>query len=419
MTVGCIDSASIMNAVGALVSHKKYHPENYREWNEWTNDSIAHVAMRLITHGEIEIPTGPLPDVCGLSPYSTLTRCYDKAIDGLKILDRYQRVPGDIHFPVANSLFKNWLIENADELPVIIQKTQAESSYHGWIKWAIAEAWVDDSRRMNGLFNENMVSTLSPILCVSETKLKNLLIETRDPAQVKKWSEGHDLNRNFDLAKEAYVASAILRGKFHEKISVVQGKGGIRHPIRGYLPIETDAPEITEYTCPKALEFMINIINKHALIETTPEDRINHWINNILKIRNAYVRKNLDNAFYWDQNFENHEVFKIVMGTIDKFELIMHRKPLEDKFETMVMAGIGAGIALSSYCLNLPWAVDPLSTIVIAGLSSAASDCVIRRLEKKKDIGRSLAEKIEKLTRNEDSLYNLATASPGLVIHKK
>jgi hypothetical protein len=177
------------------------------------------------------------------------------------------------------------------------------------------------------------------------------------------------------------------------------------------LPIKKSSSEITEYTCPKVLAIMIDLINKHALIETNPENRINHWTNNIKKIRYVYQHEVLDDAFYRDQNLEDRKAFKIVMSTIDKFELIMHRKRLEDLFETITSVGIGLSSAAVLKYLNLPWTVDIPSSIALKYAT--------RRTDIGKDIGRYLAKKTEKMTRDEDSLYNLATASPGLFIRRR
>jgi len=393
-----------------LVSHKKYHRLNYCDWNEWTTSSITDATVRLITYDKLEVAPPPSSGRWGSPPYSTLTSCYDTALAKLQILVRPQRSQGDICVPVANNFFRNWLIENADKIPTIIKKTQAEASYSGWIKWAIAEAWVDHSERQNGLFNEKMINSLSFSLDVSQEKLKTLLMKTRDPIQVKKWSNGHDLNEDFNLAREVFAASSILRGKFHEEIAAVQRIGCTRHPIRKYLPIDIDPLQVvTECTHPKALYYLVNIINKNSLIENNPKDRISLWVDNIALARDAYLQKKLDDAFYWDRNLEEKEVFRIVEATVEKLRLRLYRGYLEDIFEFIATVGIGLAEGATASYFNLPWMSATL------GISSPVG-YMIWRLEKGKAIGKYLAEMAEKSTRVEGSLRDLATAPPGLVI---
>lgn len=410
MHVGYIDSASLTDAVGALISHRKYHPQNYYDWNEWTANNIIDTVTRIITYDKLEVAPPPSLGCWGSAPYSTLTSCYDIALTKLQILVKPQRPPGDICEAVSNHRFKNWLAKDADKIPTIIAKTKEEASFPKWINWAITEAWVDHSNRQSGLFNENIIPNLSLALDVSQEKLRALLIKTRDPVQVKKWSEGQDLSRDFYLAREAYVASSILRGKFHEEIASVQHIGRTRHPIRKYVPIDIDPSHVVnEYAYPTALNYLVNIINKNALKETNPNDRISLWVDNISLARDAYQQRKLDDAFYWDQNLDEIEILKIIEATVDKIGLRLYRKCLVDIFEYIAIVGIGlAEGAVISY-FNIPWLSATL------GVSSPVG-YTIWRLEKGKEIGKYLAEMATKSLRKEDSLRDLAKAPPGLVI---
>jgi hypothetical protein len=313
--------------------------------------------------------------------------------------------------PFARSNFKNWLLDSTDEIQTILAKTQNEASYPGWIDWAIKEAWVDHSIRLNGLFNENMIKFLSPTLDVADEKLKNILINTRNPIQVKKWSEGYDRNADFELAREAYVASAILRGKFHEEVAYEKREGTMRHPIRQYMPIKSDKSKVTAFNSTLSLNLLVNIINKNSLIEKNPKKRTSLWIENIAKVREAYLNETLDESFYRDLKLEEEQAFKVVENTVEKLKLRLYPKYFEDIFEFMTIVGINTSIGFSSIYLNLPWEFS-------AGVGSTIGYGIWRYENETESFGRSLAERAERLARKENSLRDLAKAPPGLVIRK-
>jgi hypothetical protein len=197
MSLGYIDSASIINAVGALVSHS-----DYDDWSKWTIESITDVTTLLVSHDLLKITPAPSQNPARPHAPSTLYTCYDKA---LKLF--HGKVKGkvirDDDLYLANANFNNWQVKHVDEIQRAISITTKDDSFEWWINWAVEEAWPDHSSRLDGLFNANMIPLLSHILDISQDELNNLLEKTRDISQVEKWSKGNSDNDDFDLAKKS------------------------------------------------------------------------------------------------------------------------------------------------------------------------------------------------------------------------
>lgn len=389
MRLGFIDSASIMNAVGALSSHK-----SYRGWSEWTEQSIIDVTTLLIIHHLLRISPGPSPSLLG-SSHSTLYACYDQAYSLLYdvVVDTSQKDAFQKYDVLsARKYFNEWISNNVEDVTCIITKTKQESSYPEWIQWAIKEAWLDHSYRMKGLFNAEMIDSLSLVFEVPSKDMNSLWKKTADLQQVKSWSQGQNLDSDFALARDAYVASAILRGRFHEFISSQEGWHLTHHPIRRHILVPPSKG--TEYPTPTPMKDLVKIIVTSAMEEQKPENRVSLWIENLLKMRESYLRGELKQIFYQDQELDKEDSLKIATDTAKELKIRVYPRSLEEQLE----AGIGVGVTLGSSLVIFPWSF-------LIGVSSWY-------LGKQISVGKWAAEAL-KLTKGH--LRELATSPPGRI----
>lgn len=403
MSHSFIDSASIMNTVGALTYY-----ENCEEWNEWTRRSITDVTRMLITHRLLKISPGPSPSLSKPAhAHSELYKYYDQSCSRLgEIIEdttqKEKNIPRNYGDQLSSEKdFNDWLRNNIGGARDAIMKTKQESSYPQWIEWAIKQAWVDHSYRLNGLFNAEMIDGLSPILEVSSKDMKNLWKKTINLQQVKRWSQGQNLNSDFELAQDAFVASAILRGRFHEFISSQKGWQLMHHPIRQH--ILAPLPENTDYvfSIPEPLEYLVNIIAHSAMEEQNPKDKVSRWTDNILKTRRSYLSGKIE---FNQKELDKKDPEDIAIETVQKLQLRLYSRSTEKYLRSAITLGspITIGIAL------FPWGL--LGTLLGAGIGAGVS-ILEMKMEK------PLSERIlEGWTLTKGNLRKLATSPAGRIV---
>lgn len=400
MSTGYIDSATITDAIGSLVVY-----ESYNEWNKWISQSIIDVTTLLITNDQLKIAPAPYRGTTvSPSAESKWFFCYDMALKSLReiIPRRYPEKYQDADILFVKAKFNDWLNNNIDEIQKAIIKTKKEDSYDGWIQLAVKEAWLDDSVRSKGLFEKNMINYFSPILGVPREDLEHLHEKTNDIRQIKEWSAGENLNRNFDLAEDAYVASVILRGRYHYDVAEVKRESIMNHPIRQYvLPSLTKG---TEHAIPKYMDYFISIIIASAMIENDRVKRSTLWLENIIKAREGFMQEKLKQTLDQYQELKGEEALDMAIDTAQKLKLRTHPKYLEYIFEFMAVTGI----FVAGFYLNLGF--GEISTL------AATYGRIYLEKKSKKTFGKYV---LEELTLDRESLRTLATALPGRIIRKE
>jgi len=387
-----------MNAVSALTCHK-----SREEWGEWEARSIVEVTEALLLHHLLRIAPGPSPSRLGRleAPHSTLYACYDQACGQLGRI--VEDTPRNARLQkLAKGVFRNWLTNNVEDARVAIRETKREGGYPHWEQWAIEHAWVDHSYRLNGLFNAEMTDELALVLKVQPTDLRALWTKTTDLQQVENWSQGRNLDGDFELARDAFVAAAILRGRFHEFIASQSHWQLMPHPIRRHILVPLS--EGTGYIVPEAIECLARIVAYSAMEERKPEDRIRCWTENTLKSQDAYWQKaipEVDNA-----ELRQGKARDLAIKTARKLEIRVYPRLLENQLEWATRLGTISATTLVGWIL-LPW--GPLAGGVAGGVAGLG----VWILERRKPLGRRAAQALKLTTGH---LRELATSEPGRIV---
>lgn len=395
MSFGFIDSASLMNATSALACHK-----SYEEWGEWEWRSITDITEALFIHHLLKIAPGPSPSKLE-NPYNELYAFYDLACKQLgTIIDV---TPIDVTIKdSAKREFRNWLFNNVDYTREVITKTKQEKGYANWERWTIEHAWVDHSYRLNGLFNTEIIYELAFVLDVPLENMRNLWKKTTNLQQVKKWSEGRNLNKNFELARDAFIASAILRGRFHDFVVNKMQWQIMPHPIRQH--IHEPISEGTAYKIPKAVEFLTQIVVNGAMEEKKTEDRIIRWTENIRKIQDNYFQNEIPEILNLELSQE--EALDLAINTAKGLHIRVHSRSLEKYLELAIMLGVIFVTGSIGF-----WIVSPL-----VPLTAGAVGVGTWMKGVSKPLGRRAAEAL-RLT--EGHLHELAMSKPGCIVRSR
>lgn len=399
MGYGFIDSASIMGAVGALTTYN-----TRQEWGEWAGQSVAEVTTAFVLHDGFRIAPGP-SKLTQLEPRIGVSKLYQGYDQACKLLaDIVKDVPvQDVSTAEiresGQDIFKDWLLNNVNNARRAITETKQERGYPHWEQWSIENAWVDHSRRLNGLFNAEIINELALVLKVESNDLRTLWEKTTDLRQVKSWSQGKNLDSNFELVRDAFLAAAILRGRYHDYIANQMKWHYMHHPVRQHILVP--ATEGTEYRIPEATNNLMNIIINGAMEERKPEERVACWVENLRRARLVYHQgliRQID-----DPQLEGVKAEDTAINIAKKLDLRVYPHSLEKQLDWGIVSGTTVVATVLGSLVNFPWGTLAGAVVSLGvGISGIS-----------KPLGRRATQAL-KLTRG--NLRELATSEPGRIV---
>ena len=401
LSYGLIDSASIGNAVGALVSYS-----SGKEWAEWTRRSIVDVTRELALHRFMRIAPGPSRSHL-IAASNDLYRCYDLACDQLgHIEDTNARDHGLVDIQrTAQRSYKSWVLANIGDAKAAIVRTKQDPGYQQWEQWAIGNAFVDHSKRLNGLFNHEMVEELSLVLNIPEDELKKLWNKTRRIKQLELWSKGKCLDSDFEVARDAFVAAAILRGRYHDEVAKRMNWWHMHHPIRRYILLPVY--KANAYRISEALNCLVAITITAAMEERKTEARVGCWVENIIRLKEAFSHGRLDDTIASDALQD--KAVDLAIEKAKQLEIRTYPKSLP-KYIEYVLVGIIAGLT------TVPGAVmlhEPWTSLVVGAAGTATGIAASVYGLTKGPLGTRVAQAF---TLTDGHLLQLANSEPGRIV---
>jgi hypothetical protein len=400
VNLGLIDSASLMNAVEALTLC-----DNHSEWGDWTKRSVFDVTNGLAFHKYLGIFPGLSQSQSAPPPYSNLYR-YDLAIERLGNIDDIYVNTSDLASvqKASKKKYKKWVLSNIKEAKNIINITKENPDFRRWEQRAVRNSFVDHSMRLNGLFNLEMTPELSLILNIDEKDLKTLWVKTKDYNQLRAWSSGKQHDSDFEAARDAYVVSAILRGRYHDAVYNKLDWWKTHHPIRdNVLPPTSEA---TGYRISEALCHLNAIIISSAMEEKRSQARIETWAENLITLRNASTSDEIKNLMTSD--VEGNKAIDLAIKKAKELRLRVYPKSLSKLLDGVVV-GVSSVIGGSPWYIAIhePWLATGLS-ITGTALGAAASYYGLVRTS----LGLRFTEK---LFLTDKHFYALANLRPGRI----
>jgi len=384
-----------MNMISALTCHK-----SCEEWGEWEWRSITEVTEMLLLHRLLRIAPGPSASSLGRleATHSTLYTCYDLACEQLGRIVEDTLIDTRIQ-ESAKKVFRDWLLNNVEDAKGAITETKQEKGYPHWEQWVIQHAWVDHSYRLNGLFNAEMMDELALILNVQSNDLKTLWTKTKDLQQVKDWSQGRNLDSDFELIRDAFIAATIIRGRFHDFIASQMQWQIVHHPIRQHILIPLT--EGTGYRIPEAVEYLAQIIVNSAMEEKNPKDRILCWTENIRLAQEAYCQNVIPEIL--NPELRQKEAQDLAIKIAKKLQIRVYRRSLENQLEWAIVLGTTLTTSLLGLWIVFPWGALAGGVIGAGAWISGIS----------KPWGRRAAQALKLTTGH---LRELTTSKPGRIV---
>jgi len=378
MTQGYIDSASTYEIIAVLGS--KRPAETY----PWAWQSAITVTSSLINTSHLQIAPAP-------SLESGAGGIYGHLMLGLAELISHHRPDSELtQMAVRNT--KQWAKDNVDKIRDTYAKLKADNkNFIKWLERSITTAWIEHSERLGGLYNEEFIPELSRILNVSTIELSKVRELSCDLSLLKHYATNWPDDDNFRLMTDAYVVSALLRGRYHDYIAQKSSIQVIHHPFReGVLPHLKKSGTV-RFVVSNTERYLSNIVLASAFAERREKQRVSCWVENVLKVRKAVLAGAIDTR----QKDFNKVALDLAVDAAKRVDIRIHPRWLDEVLDAIFAIGVGA---LASFVLN-SW-TGFVSKIIHYGVS------------RKVDIGK---EATCRVLDTKARLRDLAISEPGRI----
>ena len=266
-THALIDSATLHDAFGALTAGKR------AQWNPWMAKNLVDSTW-LLLFDNVHLVPGPRHSGTGAVPGH-------EARLVSRIPELLLRKPPN---PQAIASTRRWLSHPNKPVREAWNATTRFGEFAEWASYLRRTWWPVHFAANQCLFTADDSKWLADLLNVSETTLLEAQRQSESEKNVQNWSKGKG-GDVAELAGQAYLASILARGKYHEYFARSNQLQLIAHPVRNSITTRTNKPQ----PIPAANSEMrfVNILIGSALLEPTSNQRIELWIDNIARARQA------------------------------------------------------------------------------------------------------------------------------------
>jgi hypothetical protein len=287
ITVSFIDSASTYEVIAALSFS---NPEDCYPW-AWQTALVVTDALIDIDH--LQLSPSPTPSSGASGSYAVL-------MDSIRPFVGISRPSDDV---VERSLAetRSWARRNAARVQAAVTELGAdEQNFQPWLRWVAQNSWLENVQRRGSLIDDRLIPEVARALGVSTRDIRDVARLASDPDEVGIFVLHLDNQPGFDLLWRVYLASALIRGVFHENAARRQGWQSWRHPLRSY--VLSARPDSKPFRLPWFDLFLANIIvaaavsHRHGRREFLMERRISSWVNNVALCRGQVLRRPADDA---------------------------------------------------------------------------------------------------------------------------
>jgi hypothetical protein len=292
-----------------------------------------------------------------------------------------------------------WAARNPQKIRQICDETRANESYAWSEDWTIKNVLSEQATMLGGLFEEEFIPQLSNILNCPKSELVEILRRSRDLKNVEYWSKQRPNTDDFKLLSQAYLVSALLRGRYHDHIAEAEGIDILHHPIRDLI---LPKKKVQMAFMPTNTEmYLISMILSGALVEKEPKDRLSLWAEGVIKARNGVARQRIVLS-----QRDNDEVAKeVAMEAAKTIDLRLYsnlRASCFDALSAMLIDGF-VSLVLCPWAGIPPAAALPVGPVIVADM----------RLKGYKGLGDEAASK---LSQRRGHLRDLTEAIPGRIL---
>lgn len=329
--LGTVDSASVSQVVELLYFAKP--TESY----PWAWMTSLEVTSLLIRAPHLKMMPGPGKAGAATGAYGMLTR----QLAGI-LGQEPPNIEGS-HAALAST--RRWARRNAPKIAGLYRELRSDNRNFGtWLDWSVRTAWPERASRLGGLFDDALTPEIAAILGFSQEYMNVLRRAGTDPVTVQAFARWQPDSDTFRHLVDAYVVSALLRGRFHDYVARRQASQVVHHPFRQSVLSRLHGSR-TEYELENTERYLANIILAAAFAEKRHEARITVWAQNVLLARQGLM----DESIALFPKRSDVVGLETAIRSAKQIGIRTHPKWLEHALDASVALGVGA---LSSFYLE-------------------------------------------------------------------
>lgn len=286
MQTGLIDSATISQLVQCLDrGTKTQYP--------WSITEALDLTSLLIRESNLSVA----PGIAG--PKGVANDAADQLLDSMlraSIVHRYRDVDEQLRL-TALTKSKQW-IGRSEVITAVRDEVNRlhsdQTNYRPWLEWAAKNAWKAHARRFGGLLDEDYEHYVAQVLGVDTDAIHELRILSTNAQKLEQLAKS--TNEEFEQLSRAYLASSIIRGRYHEELSVLTNQQLKRHPLRAMVSRCRTSGASYRVNVPTVAWCLSCIVLYGATKQKALPTRLNAWVTSIAKLRSFLERGGLQLA---------------------------------------------------------------------------------------------------------------------------
>jgi hypothetical protein len=352
---------------------------------EW--DQALEVTATLISADHIKLAPSPRPEGPASGPYGIFLAALDQAVTRI--------VLPESSTTLALRKTKRWANENVEKVRSVlgsftgVKGAAVNSQAAKWLDAHINSEWTEHVIRHRALFDRDFIPQLGKVLGIAPEELVKIWELSGDRRFISELINRRRESDKFRAIRDAYVASSLLRGRYHEYAAEESSAQILSHPIRQPVLRDLRRGDSIPILISNTERYLASIALAGAFAERKHEARVSSWAENIVTLRHAREQINLD------PKDRDETARDTAIDAAKKFGVRVHSRRLE----TFLDVGVGLGSsALTSFVLS-PW-------------ESMAVGSAMSALSAKQKIGQKIART---LTTMRGRLIRLSRMVPGRV----
>jgi hypothetical protein len=269
------------------------------------------------------------------------------------------------------------------------------ASFDAWVEGQRELFWIHHVIMHGALFNAEHVRFLTPLMQKigeNENLVGDVHQASKDVKKVERWLKEWPTSEEARVAHACWIASALIRGRYHQHAAALSGAQLVAHPIREGVGVRVYRP--SGFAVYNTEELLVKIIIGSAFKEKTLDRRVQAWAN-----WTCEARLKIDNE---ELHLPNAPTF----SKAEEFAAAAAKRvgiPADPRWVRRVL-GITTRMGISGLgkVLALPWA----ASAALGGLVHASLEG---------DGNRSLGDRLVGVAATRQRFLKLADGIPGRI----
>jgi hypothetical protein len=379
MVVGMMDNTCIYEVVEALSSNGP------AKCHLWAWKSAVEVTCVIVGSQHLRLAPSPTRDGLPSGQFGQLLLGLSEFVQTAEAAPAAAKS--------AKQATKRWLRDHPGRVAETYRVTARSAEFRAWLDWFTRNVWEEHASRLGGLFDPDFIPQMVPILELPRGDLEKLWHISNDSPAVARLARRQPDTPTFRSLQDAYVVSALIRGKYHDYVARKSGWQIMHHPLRATLLPAWGNRAGQEYPISGTEAYFANIILGSAYSHPR-RNRLNEWTTNVLAARCAWRAGIIDLR----PKLTDDIALAAAVRAARQLDVPCHSRTLDRALEVAASLGVGG---LSSFTLT-GW----------ESLAAAGGTAVIAYLAKDKEPSRRA---ISVITRRGGRLQALAKAGPGRI----